>query len=719
MATLTRTSPPPNAKGASDEEVAERTCCELAADLQHDFRDRDVLYKDIDDVLHQRLPVSIPESYQKTALEVRTNLALQDVQKVAAALSVNPPSVSFRPVGFGDVYQQNSTRRERFFEASWGRQESEARRQLIRTFMWSLVSKGEGILKTCERTNAAWNTYADDAESYLKELEAEGLDQHAQDTAYDAKTEQLKLVLPYPIATTDVPPETFYYAKNENGYTAIVEIKEIPYLEALERFGAGLDSSGNVVTPDTWSSLDPRAAQLARAEWSQVMKSARTNTLRCIEAWDANVQCIVLQGPNQRAKSNTSGSLCRMTHHSYGDPVLGTLRGPYFHALGLTTDSRLPEHAGLSILYGYLPLFKLLDSLLTIEGNSAYMTGFATFKQSQPPGTVMGLPQPPYGNDGREGGASQKIEPGKLYPFDISPVDQPHSGIDFQHMLQNVQQLLEQVVPPTFSGAVGSDTSGYALNQAAYLAGLAFNPIVANAEVALSERTGFESWLIQNRIGEKVYAWGEQDPKQGSKRNGGTQTKGTWLSIGPDDLDGIHRYQVKLSPSTPSNEIIRIRSIGEKMQLKLITYEDAVTEAGGNPDEVEKSWLLHDTKQRPEIQQMLFDQIQQKVGTLQAKQMAASGVSVQEMLGMPPNAPMLPPGPGGPPGIPAGPPTGVPGTPGTPPSGILGGGPPANGIPSPGQGLPIRPPGPGGGGAISGTPVVPGPPPTSLRLPGQ
>jgi hypothetical protein len=267
--------------------------------------------------------------------------------------------------------------------------------------------------------------------------------------------------------------------------------------------------------------------------------------------------------------------------------------------------------------------------------------------------------------------------------------------------------LVERAMPAAFSGAVGADQSGYALNQAAYLAGLAFNPIVSNAEVALAERCGFESWLIEHRIGETVYAWGEQEGRPGKR--GAGQIKGTWLRIGPDDLDGVHRYTVKLSPSTPSNEIIQIRSIGEKMQLKLITYEDAVTEAGGNPDEVEQSWLLHDLKQSPEIQQQLKDAVFQKLGTIQAKRMQATGApSLAELSGMPPGGP------------PAGPPTGVPGTPGTPPSGAMGGM-PANPVPMPGRGLPFAPPPPGPGpgmppGGIPGTPVVPMPPPNSLPL---
>jgi hypothetical protein len=686
---------------STSDETMERLTCELAQQLERDFHDRNVLYADIDKSLYMEFPIEIPEAYRKTAVEVRAPLALHIAQNVAAALSVNAPTVGFRPVGFGDVYQQNSTRRERFFEAAWQRQEQEARRQLARLFMWSLAVKGEGVLKTLERTKTAWSTYASDAETYVKQLEHDGLDQHAQDLAYDTHTENLKLQLPYPIATTDVPPETFFYTKNENGYTSVVEIKDIPYLEALERFHSGLDRSGNVT-----SGIDPEAAQLARPEWAHIMKSAGSTNLRCIEAWDEHVQVICLQGPNQIARGYDRATLCKVTQHGYGDPYLHTLRGPYFHALGITTGSRLPEHAGLSVLYGYIQLFRLIDSLLTVQSNAAFLTGFPSWKQTQNPNAIPGLP---YGVDGREAAAQNRLEPGKLYPFDVTPIDQPTSGQDASKLLQNIQALVERAMPQAFSGAVGADQSGYALNQAAYLAGLAFNPIVANAEVALAERAGFESWLIENHIAENVYAWGEQEGKKGGR--GAGQVKGTWLSIGPDDLNGIHRYTVRLSPSTPSNEIIQIRSIGEKMQLKLITYEDAVTEAGGNPDEVEESWLLHDLKQSPEIQQALKDAVFQKLGTIQAKKLNAPGTpSAAEMAGLQPQ----------PPGA-QGPPTGMPGTPGTPPSGPIGGMPP-NPVPSPGRGLPFAPPPPGGGGpamppgGMPGTPVVPNPPPNMLPL---
>src|SRR5580765_3116485 len=136
----------------SDQDAMERATMELAQELRHQFRERDELYSDIDAVLFGNLPVEIPEAYKKTAIEVRSPLALHIANTVTAALSVNPMSVVFKPIGFGDVYQQNSTLRENYFESSWKRQEQEAKRQLLRLFMWSLATKGEGILKTVERS---------------------------------------------------------------------------------------------------------------------------------------------------------------------------------------------------------------------------------------------------------------------------------------------------------------------------------------------------------------------------------------------------------------------------------------------------------------------------------------------------------------------------------------------------------------------------------------
>src|SRR5262245_25503033 len=192
---------------AADTETMERRTLEHAESLRQSFAKRDRLYQLIDAILFSDVEIKIPEAYCETALGVHAPMALNIASTVTAALSVNPMSITFKPIGFGDVYQQNSTLRENFFEASWRRQEQEARRQLLRLFIWSVVSKGEGVLKTVERAHTVWGQYS----KMQKELEAElegdqELDSDAKDRLYQAKTEDAKLSLPYPITTTDCPP---------------------------------------------------------------------------------------------------------------------------------------------------------------------------------------------------------------------------------------------------------------------------------------------------------------------------------------------------------------------------------------------------------------------------------------------------------------------------------------------------------------------------------
>ena len=154
----------------------------------------------------------------------------------------------------------------------------------------------------------------------------------------------------------------------------------MPYHEALERFSLGVDRDGHLYSA---ADITPQYLGLARAEWAETMRSARTSTITCIEAWDYQKQSIVCIGPGDTSSRGGSlgiGTLVRETEHHYGDPNLKTLRGPYFHALGTTTASRMPERSGLSILFGFLRLFPLLDSMLTIQANGAFTDRFPAFR---------------------------------------------------------------------------------------------------------------------------------------------------------------------------------------------------------------------------------------------------------------------------------------------------------------------------------------------------
>lgn len=692
-------NPPSRAGAGGDDDAA--IAQEIVSQLRADFRERDRLYQVIDTTVFLEDAVNIPRAYQKTALAVHSPLPLHIPTTVTAALSINPPRVQFPPVGKAGAVsvQNNATKREHFFEASWRRQEEEAERQLFRAFMFSLVTYGEGVLKCVERTKTAWGAYTAKAKRLKRRLEDDrdedygGLDQDAKDTVYHAQTEAWKQGEPYPIRSSDVDPSSFYYLKTQDGFSVASEVSEVPYFDALDRYAdrVGLDANGNIV---------PQAMGLPRGQWHSAMSGQRTLQLTEVWTWD---KCIyLLTGPNQRAKGRNgvgTGLAVKTLKHSYGNRWTKTLRGPYFHAQGITTSSRLPHKSGLGVLTPFLALFPQLNSLLTIQGNAAFLYGFPAFQRTVPPGA--GEPPNPFGDDGALRGKTEAdIVPGKILPWGVGPVEMPRGGPDIDKFLANVRQFLEMALPSLLQGVIEGGETGYLFNQAAHMARLAWDPIVSNAQVALQRRVAFESWMLENRVRESVYVWGVE-PTPAARRQKG---KGAWLSLGPEDLAGSHIYNVILDPETPSNKIIELRYWEGRLKLGLASRDQAIEALGDNPDEVEEALLLEEMKADPAVRAMLKQRTLQELGTIDAKLLAGKA-----------NQPDLTQGPGGPPGAPGGQPAI-----GDPALGQVfspGAGMPAGGPPPP-PGVPTGGPGFGPPGTPVGAPGgIPGPPQGAFPLP--
>jgi hypothetical protein len=633
----------------SDESDA-REALDVVDALRQEFRDRDKVLEDIEKVIYLENAVEIPVGYMKTALEVRSPLPAHIVNTITSALTVNPPSVVFDQIGIGDAALENQALRQRFFDASWHRQESEAKRPLFRLVGHSVIGYGEGIIKTVERKKRVWSAYNSFVKKTRADVDADdALDSEARDQIVDAKTEEFKRGAGYPIASTDVPPNQFYYLKGEDGFNLCCEVKQIPYLDAAERFGVGVNKSGDIV---------PQAMGLPLADCYKALGDKRT--VEVIEIWDHQKVRYLVRGAAQK------------------DPKKG-----------VTTSSREIYKQSQSVLFAFLRLFPLLDRLLTIRGQAAVTYGFGAFKRVRPSGTTLG--DVPFGIDAGERSATEEeIRPGYIYPDDIQPINMPSGGIDLDKAIADVRAMIEPALPSVAQGVVGGE-SGYAINQAAHLARLAWNPIIANLEQMLAERVGFESWLIENRIKEKVWVFGSVPEELRATGRRRTRPDDGWLGIEADDLGGLHRYRIKLKPETPSNRVIDIRMQGDMLQMGTTSLRKATEELGQNPFQVERERLFEELKADPAIKGLIKTGVFQRLATMQAS--AMQGVDAEVPGGAAPQgAPppdqqqaMAPPDPaamaaaaaqnggGGPiPQAPVAPGSGVPGIPGTP-SGAPGG----------------------------------------------
>lgn len=599
---------------------------DFVRDLQSDFALRDKLYQQIDQVLFLEQGVQIPENYKNTAVEVRSPLPPHIANSITSALSINVPMVSFKAIEFGDTGEENATYRSRFFQSSWTRQQREKRRQIYRMFMHSVITKGEGIFKTFERKQRAWAKYTDYSKDLLAELDQKELtgeiDSHARTQLFDAQTEQYKRGLPYPIETTEIPPETFYYQKGEDGFTRIAEVKQVPYYDTLKRYSATLGQSGKVMSLDDGSSL-----ALPDTHWGQAFSPSPGTNLRrsitMVELWDPEYCTIVLRGPGDFPSAGVgmtgTGYMAKRWKHGYGDEHLGVLRGPYFHAPGIITSSREPHKAQLGVLFAYLHLFPLLNSLLTMQSQAAFSFSYPAYRRTTPP--AFGIPESPFGTDALEiQGNREKIVPGAIFPHDIAPMDQPKTTVDLDKAISFTRSMIDMALPDSVQGVVTGETAGYTLNQAAHLASLQWSPIVDNVQNCLAERVGWESYLIENFIGETVYVWGAV-PQPRRRPGQPIMYKDGWMGIGPKDLKGCHNYEVTIEPANVNNEALKLRNIKDKLDMRLITPQMAIREAGEDPIEVERGWLLHELKQDPEIRQNLKQRIFQGLGTIDQQQM--------------------------------------------------------------------------------------------------
>lgn len=648
---------------------------ELVDQVGRDFAERDALYGYVDAVIHGTLKGKLPKGYAQIGRPQHNPLAVYFTNTITAALTVDPPATRFPvPAPGGAAAQLNATLREHFFDASWARQEEEAEADVFRRFAHSVVCKGEGILKTVPRTAAAWasyRAYAQELARRLSEGDLRKLDDDAKDRLYDARTEEYKRVrAPYPIRSTDVTPETFRYWKGEDGLTLAIEHKRVPYLETLARFGLALDRSGGVVKVDQAA----LGQALPAEDWASAMSGVTTLTMD--EVWRWNTCEYVVTGPGQ-----SSPVLVRTYRHRFGDPVTKSLRGPYAHCLGTTTASRLPHRAGLGVLYGFLDLFVMLDELLTVQQINAVLTGLASFKRNRPPNA--GLPDSEYGEDGRLATRQPvKIEPGYVFPDDVGPLEMPRAGEALPLRIAQVREFLELILPKVLQGVVDTTDSGYQLALAARLGRIAFDPMVKNLRRAFARRTGFESFLIEEVIGETVYAQGTPPARPGEARRGDAGV----LALGPQDLRGLHAYQCDLQPEDKASELVEVRKHAEMVKEGFEDVTQAIEALGGNPEEVEFKRTVTQMKQDPEIQAQLRQRILRKVAARQEQQVTAGQEALAQVAPVPePGAALggmgevfeggqnLPVAPGGPgvlaqPAQAGGLPAAIPGQPGAPPA---------------------------------------------------
>lgn len=575
---------------------------EVVRDLQAPLQSRRADQARMRSLIYQQHSVSIPEAYRATALQVKNPKPFKTVKHWTDTVTKDPPQVNRPAVPTA----RKAATYEKFMEAAWHKMQEDAKRNLYVPFMWSLVANGESWLKIYEQTKSFWAPYYQYSRATAKALDAKGLDEDSRRSEYRRRTEDYKQRpdLLFPIVMEYVSPASIAYLRGSHGLTAVAETKKIPYHEAVATFRKPKDAPWGLVD----GKIVPEAAGLGIPEGISALGSATELTLT--ELWLCDEVYYVLEGVNAEPGH---GVLVRSVKHGYGNPQTRCLYGPYQLAEGIQTDDSDPRFSSLGLLFATQNLHPALDSLLTMRQNGAYLFAFPSLSEDSKPGE-MTSPEQFQGEDDNEAPDLWNYEPGRKYR-NLRFVDPPKLSVDLNVAINDLRQMVEEDAPSAVLGGSPGD-SGYQDHQAIWQANLSVNSIIQGAEKCLAESFAFIARIIATKIKEPVHVYGELPPEQGQKSKPG------WLTLGPDDLpDGDYGCTVTFKSDNPASNVITTRTQIEMLGATLTDWDSAVEATGQNPDEVELRQMIHQGKE------MLKPQI------IEEAVMAATGKAQQEAMG--------------------------------------------------------------------------------------
>lgn len=663
---------------------------EVVRDLQSRFAARDALYKELNDLCFREREIRVPKAYQFYTLTAHSPLAFYALQVLTSTLCANDKQIQLAPFLQGEAGEKNASLREHWHEAAWLKQEDDAQRSLFYPFVMAQVHKGLGVLKTQQRSLRGWGSYYRYAKQLRQELSAdEKLTNDERERTYRSKTDAYKREgLPFPIVTQDVVPESFWYILGEEGLTLACEAVQIPYSRAFALFKDGQSADGQAITP----------AALGLPHTDYDPRDGTGELLTCHTLYDHDHLCYVVEGAGA---ASGEAFLAKSVAHGYGRKGSPALEGPYFIAEGITTGSRRTELLQVGALWAFMEIFPLIDAAFTASGQVSFFTGWPVLEQDASAGGMGVAPDEVWG--GPAGTAAARYEPGYALPVGVRFANPPRGTNDLSLFMDRLLYFVELLIPPVLRGG-GSPTSGYDTNQRVHMGMLNLDQFVKNLQRTLARR---EAWIDQliSMIGEKVYV------EHASKQPYEVRARAEYLSLGPEDVAKGRHYEVHLEPSTPSNEALLVKQLMDEKQAGWESDAGAITRLGRNPDEVLRQLQKEAILKSDPVQQYITQQVLKRIGIFQQETMDAANAQFAGLVaqGYGQTAPPLP-APGG---------------------NML---PAQGGVYAPGEGMPMTPPPPEGGGVMTpeaalagGLPGNPGGGPSGIRrapagsfpLPGQ
>ena len=497
--------------------------------------------KRIEDVFLRRTrqhKVEIPKEFRATAVEARLPLVEDLIRRVVGLVADRMPVPHVEPM----QGQANSTLREQWLNTCYKRLNHD--KDVFGEIVDALAADGQAVWKVRLKKHL-WSQHGprkkgEDPQAYLSRVR-----KHHR--------------MVFPFTWEHVATSTYLPTKDDDG---LAEVCEITTRETL---------------PLAWKyNLVPDGSKLVVAEASmrpgEVAIGSYPDKVVYTEYWN-RTDYVYLVGDTIVARGK----------HQYGRP-------PYFHALASVTSIKDPAYQGISIADPLLSLQDLLDSLITIQTNWAFLNGF-------PVGRLRPIGDDPMPIDDKlviEWVPGQTVAvPGYLWEWTPAPP----VGQDLNLLRVMLKELADQVsLAPILHGLPpGADSSGALANTMIAVAKSIFGPGVKNLARGFDDMAAFLMHQVEI-LGDDVPMFYK-----------GQEAK--WLELGPKDVDGYYEVEHELAPVVPAERQVLYGQLSNALSLNLVPPELVVEKGLGfeNPEEILRQVEVGQARQWPEYRQLLVE----------------------------------------------------------------------------------------------------------------
>lgn len=520
-------------------------------DLEADFSTYHELVNENRDLRYQR--DTLPEKWQqhlKDGRRVRTRLTHNEIMRVVASQTRNPPRVHYDPAGSGPKARERAEKRSRWMDELLPTFERLSPRPLRRRYSDAQASDGLGVVELVltdayEKLDTSKRRTVTNPET--------GDEEEESDKAYLERTEEELKAAGFPLRLRHRDCLSVLWREDDEGVCKLLFTERKAYREVYAelRKTKSQEQLAQLRLPRPADPGTPAAATAPQELRGEV---------ECITYYDRRWYAYVVEGRIADGPRE---------HKMPGVPAF------LFH--GMVTSSPNMSEMLQGVTWGMSGIELALNDLLTLGTDTAFAYSKPRIAVKTPADgrLLMGQDKKPRVLDFSDPSRVEQLNPGQEIT-DATAGFKPNLPRDVMDTLMGLWQR-SGLNPIAQGESPGADPAGYTVNSLMGAAQAMYEVLLDNEARTWGRICDFVGLVIRDTLQEAVYLSVpvSEQGRRGQRRE--------WLRLGPEDIDDTNAI-VTIDPLSDANRLAIRQSLTQGYKDKIVPRREVQEKGYGAED---------------------------------------------------------------------------------------------------------------------------------------